>query len=178
MENRSGLIYLIWLKGPRWTRWQKEGSHRLEAFNTEPTRGQCLPGHPSEGNTDPWGLTYETEAFSEQDRSLKGVGKVSSPLVHLPGQRELNDNLQRSGILVVPFSLQAGCGGLHRAARWRPELGAQLLPLAPGRVRLHGAGPEAVPPEGVGPADPQPVQLERAAQQVHSGDVLNHCYPA
>lgn len=103
MENRSGLIYLIWLEGPRWTCGQEEGSHQLEAFNTEPTRGQCLPGHLSEGNTDLWGLTYGTEAFSEQDRSLKGVEKVSSPLMHLRGQRELNDNLQRSGIFVVVF---------------------------------------------------------------------------
>lgn len=127
-----------------------------------------MPGHLSEGNADPWGLTYETEAFSEQDRSLKGVEKVSSPLMHLRGQRKLNDNSQRSGIFVVAFSPQAGCGGLHRAARGRPELGAQLLPLATGRVRLHGAGPETVSPRGVGEADPEPVQLERAAQQVRT----------
>lgn len=65
-----------------------------------------MPGHLSEGNTDLWGLTYETEAFSEQDRSLKGGEKVSSTLyslMHLRGQRGLNDNSPRSGFFVVIF---------------------------------------------------------------------------
>lgn len=70
-----------------------------------------MPGHLSEGNTDLWGLTYEAEAFSEQDRSLKGGEKVSRlppqtpqySLMHLRGQRRLNDNSPRSGIFVVIF---------------------------------------------------------------------------
>ncbi|KAG5857519.1 hypothetical protein ANANG_G00020320 [Anguilla anguilla] len=41
---------------------------------------------------------------------------------------------------------------LHRAARGRPQLAEELLPLALGRLRSAGAGPDPLPPGGVGPA--------------------------
>lgn len=116
----------------------------------------------SKGQHWPVGLTLRAEAYGEQYRDReKGGGVENVPLCLI------SSSYLRGEKKPVCLSLQERCLCLYRSAWWRLKLGAQLLSLAPGCVWLLGARPQAVSPWRMGWSDPQPLQLEPAAQQVH-----------